>query len=414
MRGLFGSLQDGVSRKGYDGPDGTLELFREIYGGRPSRSGRTVNVDTALQVATFFACIRVKAEDIAQAPFDLFQPRNGGGKDIAVHHQLYPLLTVQPNEYQTTFEFFETLVFHLETCFNFYAFKSMVRGGIEELIPIEPHRVKSRRLKDLTLVYDVSLDDGPATTFPAESIWHVRGPSWNGWQGMDFLKVAREALGLAISIESDQALLYKNGLRTSGTYSVEGTLTPEAYADLRKYIKDYQAAEAGGPLILDRAAKYISETMTSVDAQTLEQRKHQVEEICRLIRVMPIMIGHAGDTSPTFASAEQFFGAHVKFSLLPPCRRIETSIKKNLIGRDDALKGIHGKFNLDSLQRAAFKDRIDAIVKMLGAGGQEPMAEVNEVRELMDMNPVSWGSGKPARVSAQQQPADNPDIPPKE
>jgi HK97 family phage portal protein len=413
MRGLFGSLRDGIGRK--SGAVGTsLDLFREIYGGRASRSGRTVNVDTALQVATFFACIRVKAEDIAQAPCDLFQPREGGGKDIAANHPLYPLLTVQPNEYQTTFEFFETLVFHLESCFNFYAFKSIVRGRIDELIPIEPHRVKPRRLKDLTLVYDVSLDDGPSTTFPAAMIWHVRGPSWNGWQGLDFLKVAREALGLAMSIESDQAQLYKNGLRTSGTYSVEGTLDQTQYENLRAFIKEYQADEAGGPLILDRAAKYISETMTSVDAQTLEQRKHQVEEICRLVRVMPIMIGHSGDTSPTFASAEQFFGAHVKFSLLPPCRRIETSINKNLIGLPAALTGVRAKFNLDSLQRAAFKDRIDAIVKMLGAGGQEPMAEVNEVRELMDMNPVSWGDGKPARASAQRQPADNPDIPPKE
>jgi hypothetical protein len=50
--------------------------------------------------------------------------------------------------------------------------------------------------------------------------------------------------------------------------------------------------------------------MKGVDAQTIEQRKHQVEEICRLVRVMPLMIGHAGDTSPTFASAEQFFIAH--------------------------------------------------------------------------------------------------------
>ncbi|WP_456622155.1 phage portal protein [Bradyrhizobium sp. P5_C12] len=386
-------------------PDGSLALFREIYGRPPSRSGAVVNLDSALRTATFFACVRVKAEDIAQCPCDLFRDRpDGNGKDIAKDHPLYPLLTVQPNDTQTTFEFFETLVFHLEVAFNFYAFKSIVRGRIDELIPIEPHLVQVRRQRDLTLVYDVNIG-GQVKTFPSDLIWHVRGPSWNGWQGMDFLKLAREALGLSIAIETDQAHLYKNGLRTSGTYSVEGTLNSAQYQELRAFIKEYQAAESGEPLILDRAAKYISETMKGVDAQTLEQRKHQVEEVCRLVRVMPIMIGHAGNTSPTFASAEQFFIAHRVHTLQPPSRRVETSIGKNLIGKDDTLKGVKAKFNLDSLQRGAFKDKIDAITKMLGSGGSTPMAEVNEVRELLDMNPVDWGKGKPEPAVA---PKSNP------
>lgn len=388
--------------------DGTLSLFREIYGSRAARSGQPVTVDSALRTATFFACIRVKAEDIAQCPVDLFRDRDGGdGKDIATDHALYPLFAVQPNETQTTFEFFETLIFHLEVCFNFYAFKSIVRGRIDELIPIEPHRVKARRLKDLSVVYDVTID-GQLRTFTSDLIWHVRGPSWNGWEGMDFLKIGREALGLSMAIESDQAHLYKNGLRTSGTYSFEGTLDKTQYDDLRKFIKEYQAAEAGEPLILDRAAKYISETMKGVDAQTLEQRRHQVEEVCRLVRVMPIMIGHSGDASPTFASAEQFFIAHRVHTLQPPCRRIETSITKNLIGKDDALKGVRAKINLDSLQRGAFKDKIDAIVKMLGVPGSTPLAEVNEVRELLDMNPVEWGKGKPEPVAPVKNPSERP------
>jgi hypothetical protein len=120
---------------------------------------------------------------------------------------------------------------------------------------------------------------------------------------------------------------------------------------------------------------------------------------------MPIMIGHAGNTSPTFASAEQFFIAHRVHTLQPPSRRVETSIGKNLIGKDDTLKGVKAKFNLDSLQRGAFKDKIDAITKMLGSGGSTPMAEVNEVRELLDMNPVDWGKGKPEPAVA---PKSNP------
>lgn len=401
MRGLFGTFWKS------DKPiTSSLDLFRDIYGGRPARSGRTVSINTALETATLFSCVRVKAEDTAQCPLDLFQDRpDRKGKDIAASHPLYPLLTVAPNDTQTIFEFVETMIYHLEICFRFYAFKSMVRGRIDELIPIEPQLVKSRRLPDMSIVYDVTID-GRTKTFPADLIWHIRGPSWNGWEGMDFLKIAREALGLAMAIEADQAQLYKNGLRTSGTYSFDGELDGKQYEELRAFIKEYQAAEAGSPLILDRGAKYISETMKGVDAQTLEQRKHQVEEICRLVRVMPIMIGHAGDTSPTFASAEQFFLAHRVFTLQPVCRRIETSITKNLIGRDDALKGVRAKFNLDSLQRGAFKDKIEAITKLLGAGGSSPIGEVNEARELLDMNPVDWGDGKPVSAMTPKKPGD--------
>jgi HK97 family phage portal protein len=312
----------------------------------------------------------------------------------------------KPNDLQTPFEFFETLIFHCGLCFNFYAFKSIVRGRLDELIPIEPGRVTVKQGGDMSLTYTVRGLDGQSRDIPAELIWHVRGPSWNSWLGMDFLRIAREAVGLTMAIEADQAHLYKNGLRTSGTYSVEGKLNAEQYKDLRNYIKDYQAGEGGGPLILDMAAKYLNETMTGVDAQTLESRKLQIEEVCRLLRVMPIMVGHAGNTSPTFASAEQFFIAHVVHTLLPWARRIETSINKNLIGREKVIGGLKAKFNLNALMRGSFADRQKSFAQMLGLGGSPPWAEVNEVRELDDMNPVDWGSGKPEPAAAPTAPKD--------
>jgi HK97 family phage portal protein len=395
--------------------DGTLALFREVFGREPAKSGQRVTIDTALSVATMFAGLRVIAEGIAQSPCDVFQDRaQGGGKDIATDNDLYALLTVAPNDLQTPFEFFETLIFHCGLCFNFYAFKSTVRGKLDELIPLDPGRVTVKQNADLTLTYKVRGVDGQSRDFPQELIWHVRGPSWNSWLGMDFLKIAREAVGLTMAIEADQAHLYKNGLRTSGTYSVEGKLNPEQYKDLRQYIKDYQADEGGGPLILDMAAKYLNETMTGVDAQTLESRKLQIEEICRLLRVMPIMVGHAGNTSPTFASAEQFFIAHVVHTLLPWARRIETSINKNLIGREKVIGGLRAKFNLNALMRGSFAERQKSFAQMLGLGGSPPWAEVNEVRELDDMNPVDWGSGKPVPAVAPKPAADNPADPPKD
>lgn len=385
---------------------GNLAAFVEVFGRRASKSGQTVNIDTALSTATAFACLRVIAEGVAQSPCDLFQERDDGqGKDIAKDHPLYLLFTLSPNELQTPFEFFETLVFHAALTGDFVAFKNIVAGKIRELIPIEPGRWNVKQRADLSLVYTIRGANGQEQEFPASVIWHVRGPSWNGWRGMDMLKIAREAIGLSMAIESDQSRLYANGLRTSGTYAVEGNLTEPQYAQLQAFIKKHQAAQDGGPLILDRAAKYVSEVMKGVDAQTLESRKMQVEEICRAFRVIPLMVGHGGDQSPTFASAEQFFIAHVVHTLLPWCRRIEMSINKFLIGKDDFVTGIRAKFNLNALMRGSFMDRQSAFAKMLGSGGSTPYAEVNEVRELDDMNPVSWGSGKPEAAAAAKPPA---------
>jgi HK97 family phage portal protein len=390
-------------------PDGSLALFREIFGRRPAKSGQTVNVTTALEVSTVLACLRVIGEGIAQSPLKLYRARaDGKGSDPASDLKLYNVLYRQPNEWQTAFAFFETLVFHAGLCGNFFAFINRVRGEIVELIPIEPHRVSVKQNADFSLTYTVRGIDNQTRDFDEETIWHVRGPSWNSWMGMEPLKLAREAIGLTMAIEADQAHLYKNGLRTSGTYSVEGKLTETQYKDLRKYIKDYQADEGGGPLILDNAAKYLNETMTGVDAQTLESRRMQVEEICRAFRVMPIMVGHS-DKAATYASAEQMFLAHVIHTLAPWCARIEQSIDNELVGVDESGDDrIYARFNLDALTRGSMQAEADYFSKALGAGGSPAWMTQNQVRAIKEWNPLPGGDElpKPTNVAPSANPKD--------
>lgn len=408
-RGLSAKDSGGSGNPHYD----ALAAFVDVYGSRHAKSGQSVTTDSALRNATTFACQRVIGEGIGQSPCDIFRERpDGKGKDIAKDHALYPIFTLAPNTVQTPFEFFETLVFHASLAGNFIAFKNYAGRTLRELIPIEPGTWGVKQNDDLSLTYKIRNKAGQEREFAQNLIWHVRGPSWNGVAGMEMIKQAREAIGLSMAIEADQSSLYKNGLRSSGVYSVEGVLNENQYKDLRQFIKDYQQDDSGGPLILDRAAKYLQQTMSAVDAQTLESRKLQIEEICRLFRVMPIMIGHAGDQSPTFASAEQFFIAHVVHTLLPWCRRIEMSIGKNLISRDDWDNGVRAKFNLTALMRGSFADRQKAFGAMLGAGGSPPYAEINEVRDLDDMNPVDWGNGKPEPPAppTAPKPADAPKV----
>ena len=362
-------------------------LLREFRTGFVSKTGKAVNVETALQVVTVFACLRVIAEGVAQVPLKVFRERAGGGKDSAKEHPLYDVLHRRPNPWQTSFEFRESMVFHAALAGDFYAFKSMVGGRIRELIPLEPGSVTVRRLSDTSLVYDVTAS-GETRTFPAETIWHLKGPSWNTWKGMAAVNYAREAIGLSIATEEAHAHLHKNGAQASGVYSVEGTLNPDQYKALSAWIEERISGDnRSKPLVLDRAAKWTQMSMSGVDSQHLETRKHQVEEVCRGFRVMPIMIGQA-DKAATYASAEQMFLAHVVHTLSPWYERIEQSADVNLLTAQERRQGHYVKFLPNGLMRGAAKDRADFYSKMWQMGAYSP----NDILRLEDENPYEGGN----------------------
>lgn len=393
-------------------PYGSLAPFIEVYGANRSKSGHAITFATALQVSTVLACVRVLADGVAQVPLKLMRERADGGSDIAKDHPLHYLMHRRPNPWQTSFRLRETMMLHLVLCGNFFAFKNRVGNQIREIIPIEPGKVEVKQNRDFTITYSVRDDAGQKKDFPQEAILHLRGPSWNSWMGMEAVKLARESIGLSMAIEADQAQLYKNGLRTSGTYSVEGVLTDVQYAGLRKFIKEYQADEGGGPLILDRAAQYVAHTITGADAQTLESRKFQIEETCRPFRVWPIMVGHSGDSAPTFASAEQFFEAHKVHGLGPWYERLQQDFDEQLLGENES--DLHFLFVQNGLVRGAFETRMSGYSQALGSGGSPAWMTPNEVRALEDMNPIEGGDElpKPPQAKPPEPPEDM--VPPKD
>lgn len=366
----------------------TLKLFREIYGGQLSKSGVTVNVDTALQVTTVLACARVLANGVAQIPWRPYRDVQGG-KKVAAQHPVYELLTRRPNGWQTSFEFRETVMFHLVLTNNAFVFVNRVgiERKVKELIPIEPARVTVKREADYSLSYTVRADDGKEQKFPAEAIWHLRGPSWNSWMGMDAIRLARNAIGLSIALEETQADFHKNGAKVGGLLSVKDSLGPEKYDFLAKWLDQYEigGARHGKPMILDLDAKFTSMGMSGVDAQHLETRKHQVEEICRAMNVMPIMVGYS-DKAATYASAEQMFLAHVVHTLSPWYSRIEQSGDVNLLSDEDRQNGFYTKFTPNALMRGAAKDRADFYAKALGSGNVKGWMTQNEVRDFEELD----------------------------
>lgn len=386
----------------------TLNLWRDIYGGTPSRTGREVTVKSALEVTTVLRCAGVIADGIATVPLKLYR-KESGGRVEATDHPLHDVLTVQPNEWQDSLEFRETLAFHLVLTGNAFCFVNRVGGRVVELLPIEPGRVSVDQKADWSLVYEVSGADGRRVPVPAGDIWHIRGPSWNSWMGLEAVKQAREAIGLALATEEAHARLHSNGVRPSGAWTVDGTLTEPQHKQLVAFIKQNHAGleHAGEPLILDRAAKWQTMAMSGVDAQHVETRRLQIEEICRAFGVMPIMVGYS-DKASTYASAEQMFLAHAVHTVRPWHRRFEASIKRNLLTEAERAAGYYPKFLDTELLRGAAKDRSEFYARALGAGGAPAWMEVNEVRGLEDMDEVEWGNGKPSPPAAPTAPEPPP------
>lgn len=371
----------------------TLDLFREIYGaGRLSKAGPTISLDNAFKVSVLFACLRVLSQGAAQVPFKLYRETDKNGLSNilqAKDHHLYDLVTAQPNAWTTSFEFRETLVLHAALG-NAYVFKNRGLGGkILELIILDPAKVVKEQKDDWSIVYKVTGKSGSVQEFPAETIWHVRGPSWNGLHGLDILNLAREALGLSIATEETHAKLHANGVRTSGTYSVEGSLSPAQYDQLKTWLlKEFAGAENSSiPMILDRGAKFFPLAMSGVDSQHLETRKFQIEEVCRFIGVSPHKV-YSSDKTSTYASAEQFNIQHVVDTLAPWFARVENSADVNLLTKKERASGLYHKFVAAGLLRGAAKDRAEYYAKALGAGGSPAWMTQDEIRMLEELNPM--------------------------
>ena len=377
---------------------GTLDLFRDIYGSRESRSGVAVDYKTALQVTAVLACCKVIAEGVAQIPYRVY---TSDGNKPAPDHPLHRILFRQPNGWQTSFEFRETIIFHAALGGNAFVFVN--RAGpsrnVVELIPIEPGRVTVEQNEDYSITYKVRGKNGTEQEFPEESIWHIRGPSWNTWMGMECIGLAREAIGLAISTEQTHSDFHKNGAQSSGVLSVPDPLEGDQYKKLKAWVDTNLTGDAKhSPLIVDRGTTWLQTQMTGVDAQHIETRKFQIEEVCRAFRVNPIMVMQS-DKAATYASAEQMFIAHVVHTLAPWYERLEQSADINLLSEADQRK-FYTKFTPNALMRGAAKDRAEFYSRALGSGGSEPWMEVNEVRALEELEPVEWGTGRPLGQSA--------------
>lgn len=384
--GLMQKLAGAVGFKsGRIGDASFYEAMRLFGFGRTTKSGASVTALTALQVSTVLSCVRVIAEGMAQVPLKLYQVKNGERK-VADQHPLHSLLHTKPNEWMSAFQLRETMAMHAVLLGRGHCYVNRASSGkILEILLLRPGTVTVKQNDDWSRTWEVRGQSGATRPLTAEQIWTLDGPSWDGVCGMNMADFAREAIGLAMAAEEAQANIMKNGLNVTGLYSVDNTLNKQQHKDLTQWLIEEKAAvtEGGGVLVLDRNAKYTPISQKPVDAQLLESRRHQVEEICRAFRVLPIMVGYS-DKSATYASAEAMFQAHVVYTLAAWYQRIEQSIAAQLLTDKERAEGYYPKHTVAGLLRGSMKDTAEYLHKLVLDG----ILTRNEARELLEFNPL--------------------------
>jgi HK97 family phage portal protein len=389
-----------------------------LFGGWRSKSGITISPDRALQCTTALACTQALACGLGMMPGQVARERDDGGFDPDRNHPLWDVLEDQPNPWQTPTEWVETMMIHAVLCGNGLSFinRGLGRDGLmsttavpRELIPLRPDQVTLLQQPDYSLRYTVAFASGQSMVVPSENIFHLRSPSWNGYSGLDATRMAREAIGLALASEETHARLHSNGVNTTGVLSTASRLAKEDIDLLRETFaqSNVGVANSSKPLVLGNGLTWTPVSMSGVDAQHLETRRMQIEEVARAFGVFPAIIGHSDKTS-TFASAEQFFLAHVIHSLGRWVRRFEQRVQADLMTKDERRSGLRYRLNSRALLRGDHASRAAFYTALVTLGimtrnearldeGWNPLPGLNE-----PLTPLNMGTANDKALLAKK------------
>ena len=362
-----------------------------------STAGKNVNERSAMQMTAVYACVRILSEAIAGLPLHMYRYKDEGGKEKATGHTLYHLLHDEPNPEMTSFVFRETLMTHLLLWGNAYA--QIIRNGKGEVIalyPLMPNRMEVNRDQNgmLYYVYQKSSDDAPtmegsSVILSPSEVLHVPGLGFDGLVGYSPIAMAKNAIGLSMAAEEYGAKFYANGAAPSGVLEHPGVLKDPAK------VRDSWNAAFGGSsnshkvAVLEEGLKYTPISISPNEAQFLETRKFQIDEIARIFRVPPHMVGDLEKSS--FSNIEQQSLEFVKYTLDPWVVRWEQSLSRALLSETEK-KSYFFKFNLEGLLRGDYQSRMQGY----SVGIQNGFMCPNDVRELenLDLIPDELGGNK--------------------
>lgn len=349
-----------------------------LYTSGLSDSGMIVNEKTAMSLSAAWACTRLISETIATLPLSIYE-RTPTGKRIATEHPLHTILHDQPNPESTASVYWESSVSAMLLRGTAYVEKLIVGSRVVGLMFLAPQRLRVSVVggkKEYTYLND----DGSYRKIPASRIWAVPGFSFDGKNGVSVISYGANVFGSALAATQAANATFKNGLMPTTYYKMEAVLKPEQREQFRENLKEISGAINAGKSPLLEGGMSIGEVgINPGDAQLLESRAFNVEEICRMFRVPPWMVGHTEKSTSWGSGIEQQMLGFLTFTLAPWLRRIEQSINKDLLTPAERQR-YYAKFAVEGLLRADSKGRAEFYSRMVNNG----IFTRDEVRELED------------------------------
>lgn len=363
-------------------------------------SGKYVTERSAMQMTAVYCCVRILSEAVASLPLQFYRYTDDGGKEKAVEHPLYFLLHDEPNPEMTSFIFRETLMTHLLLWGN--AYSQIIRNGKGEVValyPLMPDRMKVDRDEHGRLYYEYTVYDsddvdgrkgtnkvGRTVRLQPHDVLHIPGLGFDGLVGYSPIAMAKNAIGLAIATEEYGSKFFANGAAPSGVLEHPGTIK-----DPSKVRESWQATFGGSGnankiAVLEEGMKYTPISISPEQAQFLETRKFQIDEIARIFRVPPHMIGDLEKSS--FNNIEQQSLEFVKYTLDPWVSRWEQAMVRALLTPDEKKKYFF-KFNVDGLLRGDYQSRMNGYA----TARQNGWMSANDIRELENLDRIPEEDG---------------------
>ena len=354
-----------------------------------STAGKRVNERSSMQMTAVYSCVRILSEAVAGLPLHFYRYTADGGKEKAAEHPLYFLLHDEPNPEMTSFVFRETLMTHLLLWGNAYA--QIIRNGKGEVIalyPLMPDRMGVERDSKGQLYYEytVSMDDAPTVKgstaiLPPSEVLHIPGLGFDGLVGYSPIAMAKNAIGMAIACEEYGAKFFANGAQPSGVLEHPGTIK-----DPTRVRESWQSTFGGSQnankvAVLEEGMKYTPISISPEQAQFLETRKFQINEIARIFRVPPHMVGDLEKSS--FSNIEQQSLEFVKYTLDPWVSRWEQAMARSLLTPEEKKRHFM-KFNVDGLLRGDYQSRMNGYA----VGRQNGWMSANDIRELENLDRI--------------------------
>ena len=354
-------------------------------------SGKTVTERSAMQMTAVYSCVRILAEAVAGLPLHLYRYKEDGGKEKAIDH---PLLHDEPNPEMSSFVFRETLMTHLLLWGNAYA--QIIRNGKGEVValyPLMPNKMTVDRGENGQLYYEYSRSNDEAPTMKGSTVrlrpsdvLHIPGLGFDGLVGYSPIAMAKNTIGMAIACEEYGAKFFAYGAAPGGVLEHPGTIK-----DPQRVRESWQSTFGGSGnaskiAVLEEGMKYTPIGISPEQAQFLETRKFQINEIARIFRVPPHMVGDLEKSS--FSNIEQQSLEFVKYILEPWLIRWEQSIQRSLLSTNE--KPLYfAKFNVDGLLRGDYASRMQGYA----TARQNGWMSANDIRELENLDRIPAEDG---------------------